>query len=132
MASTAQRGAERGAGAEPETHVFADDGVFPNSRLPVLIYRGVLATPNAGGAGLDPGAARTALRTCLLRLRLADVDGSIRDGRLLLDQAQRDDDPALLQQVETQLSLLGREKAGISAELAIPSGVSASAGARRN
>jgi uncharacterized protein YjlB len=31
----------------PETHVFADDGVFPNSRLPVLIYRGVLATPNA-------------------------------------------------------------------------------------
>ena len=32
---------------EPETHVFADDGVFPNSRLPVLIYRGVLATPNA-------------------------------------------------------------------------------------
>jgi len=22
---------------EPETHVFADDGVFPNSRLPVLI-----------------------------------------------------------------------------------------------
>ena len=33
--------------ADPETHVFADDGVFPNSRLPVLIYRGVLATPDA-------------------------------------------------------------------------------------
>ena len=28
-------------------YVFADDGVFPNSRLPVLIYRGVLATPDA-------------------------------------------------------------------------------------
>ena len=47
MASTAERGADRRAGADPETHVFGDDGVFPNSRLPVLIYRGVLATPNA-------------------------------------------------------------------------------------
>ena len=47
MASTAERAVRRGAGADPETHVFADDGVFPNSRLPVLIYRGVLATPNA-------------------------------------------------------------------------------------
>src|SRR6185369_3070676 len=49
MASSARRapqGPQRGA-AEPETHVFADDGVFPNSRLPVLIYRGVLASPNA-------------------------------------------------------------------------------------
>ena len=27
--------------------MFADDGTFPNSRLPVLIYRAVLATPNA-------------------------------------------------------------------------------------
>ena len=35
------------AARAPETHVFADDGVFPNSRLPVLIYRGVLATPKA-------------------------------------------------------------------------------------
>jgi uncharacterized protein YjlB len=35
--------------AEPQRHVFADDGVFPNSRLPVLVYRGVLAAPSAAG-----------------------------------------------------------------------------------
>ena len=27
--------------SEPIRHLFADDGVFPNSRLPVLIYRAV-------------------------------------------------------------------------------------------
>lgn len=27
----------------PEAHVFADDGRFPNSALPVLIYRGAVA-----------------------------------------------------------------------------------------
>ena len=26
-----------------ETHVFSTDGIFPNSRLPVLIYRAALA-----------------------------------------------------------------------------------------
>ena len=33
--------------AEPERHVLADDGVFPNSKLPVLIYRAALAAPGA-------------------------------------------------------------------------------------
>jgi hypothetical protein len=51
MASSAGRAPETAAPshgrAEPETHLFPDDGVFPNSRLPVLIYRGVLATPDA-------------------------------------------------------------------------------------
>jgi len=47
MASSAERVPERHGRTEPETHVFADDGVFPNSRLPVLIYRGVLAAPEA-------------------------------------------------------------------------------------
>ena len=51
MASSATRAPERAKAehgrAEPETHLFADDGVFPNSRLPVLIYRGVLETPDA-------------------------------------------------------------------------------------
>jgi uncharacterized protein YjlB len=33
-------------GAEdPERHVFADDGAFPNSRLPALIYRRAVANP---------------------------------------------------------------------------------------
>lgn len=33
--------------AAPETYLLADDGMFPNSPLPVLVYRGVLATPEA-------------------------------------------------------------------------------------
>jgi uncharacterized protein YjlB len=28
--------------ADPTTHLFADDGVFPNNRLPVLIYRAAI------------------------------------------------------------------------------------------
>jgi len=47
MASSAERAPQRHGPSAPETHVFADDGVFPNSRLPVLIYRGVLAEPEA-------------------------------------------------------------------------------------
>jgi uncharacterized protein YjlB len=47
MASSPERAADRRGPADPEARVFADDGVFPNSRLPVLIYRGVLATPEA-------------------------------------------------------------------------------------
>jgi uncharacterized protein YjlB len=33
----------------PASHVFADDGTFPNSKLPALVYRGALASPTAGG-----------------------------------------------------------------------------------
>lgn len=36
----------------PVAHVLADDGTFPNSRLPALLYRGAVA---AGGR--DPAAA---------------------------------------------------------------------------
>jgi uncharacterized protein YjlB len=32
---------------EPETHFFEDDGAFPNSRLPVLIYQEVEAAHDA-------------------------------------------------------------------------------------
>jgi uncharacterized protein YjlB len=39
------------AEAEPTALVFADDGVFPNSRLPVLIYRG--ATDGDGPKSLE-------------------------------------------------------------------------------
>src|SRR3954465_13733219 len=35
------------ARAEPARHLFADDGVFPNSKLPVLVYKAALATPAA-------------------------------------------------------------------------------------
>jgi uncharacterized protein YjlB len=33
--------------SEPVRHVFADDGIFPNSKLPVLVYRRASAAPAA-------------------------------------------------------------------------------------
>ena len=47
MTSAAERAQEKRGSLDPEKLLFADDGVFPNSRWPVLIYRGVLATPDA-------------------------------------------------------------------------------------
>jgi uncharacterized protein YjlB len=47
MASPAERAHDKHGPGEPEKLMFADDGAFPNSRLPVLIYRGVLASPEA-------------------------------------------------------------------------------------
>jgi uncharacterized protein YjlB len=37
------------ATTEPTRHLLADDGVFPNSRLPVLVYRRVMADASAAG-----------------------------------------------------------------------------------
>lgn len=40
--------------ASPETYTFADDGRFPNSRLPLLVYRGAIAA--------DPAAIERSFR----------------------------------------------------------------------
>lgn len=40
------------AGPEPEQRIFADDGRFPNSRLPLLVYRGVIG-PDGGPRPLE-------------------------------------------------------------------------------
>jgi uncharacterized protein YjlB len=40
----------------PGIHLFADDGIFPNSRLPVLVYPGAVAL-----TGRDPAVAFEAL-----------------------------------------------------------------------
>jgi uncharacterized protein YjlB len=41
--------------ASVESHFFADDGTFPNSRLPLLVYRSV-------ARGYDPDALETVLK----------------------------------------------------------------------
>jgi len=38
-----------GRAPDVRTHLFADDGVFPNSRLPVLVYRRVIVGAEAAG-----------------------------------------------------------------------------------
>ena len=43
--------------AEPERYLLADDGRFPNSRYPVLVYRSVAVEAAAGVAGTQLAAA---------------------------------------------------------------------------
>ena len=60
---------------------------------------------------LDPVEAREVLRTCLLRLRVERLDEALRDGRLLLEEAQREGDHGRLEEIEQRIDRLGREKA---------------------
>jgi len=81
---------------------------------------GRLAT-NGDTAPLDLQDARAELRTCLLRLRVARIDEAMHDGRLLLEEAQRDEDRGRLQTLEQQISELGRQKADVTKEMQQPS-----------
>lgn len=80
------------------------------------------------GERLDADTARRVLRTTLLRLRIQRLEEDIRDGRLLLEEAQREGDEARLQAIEQQLIRLGREKADATREMHEPAEV---AGVRR-
>jgi DNA primase len=63
------------------------------------------------GEVLDTETAAEVLRVTLLRLRVARLDEDLRDGRLLLEEAQREGDGTRLATLEQQISQLGREKA---------------------
>jgi len=78
---------------------------------------------------LDPERARAAFRTVLLRLRVARIDESMRDGRLLLEEAQRDEDPERLNELEQRIVQLGHEKAEVTRAMQDPAPV---AGGRRS
>jgi DNA primase len=77
---------------------------------------------------LDPVAAQEAFRVCLLRLRSLRIDEAIRDGRLLLEEAQRDDDRRRLKEIERRIVELAREKDEVDKARQSP----ALAGTRRN
>jgi DNA primase len=77
---------------------------------------------------LDAETAHRVLRVTLLRLRIQRLEEDLRDGRLLLEEAQRDGDQARLEAIEQQLILLGREKAEATREMHEPAEV---AGVRR-
>ena len=76
------------------------------------LARGVLARMAAGGEQerLDADRAREVLRVTLLRLRIGRLEEDLRDGRLLLEEAQREGDRARLEDIEQQITRLGREK----------------------
>jgi DNA primase len=77
---------------------------------------------HAAGAGPrhEPAVAAEALRVCRLRLRRARIEEAIGDGRHLLEDAERDGDRELLGQIETHIIQLGREKADVTRQLAMP------------
>jgi hypothetical protein len=79
--------------------------------------------------GLDAETAQRSLKTTLLRLRIQRLDEDLRDGRLLLEEAQREGDKARLEAIEQQLIQLGREKAEATREMHEPAEM---AGVRRS
>jgi DNA primase len=69
---------------------------------------------------LDPSEAREVLRICLLRLRVERLDEALRDGRILLEEAQREEDRGRLEEIEQRIDRLGREKAEATREMHTP------------
>ncbi len=80
------------------------------------------------GPRMEPDAARNALHGCLRRLRVQRIEETIRDGRLLIDEADRDGDADRVRELERQMTILGREKA----ELTNVNREPVAAGARRS
>jgi DNA primase len=92
------------------------------------LARDVLARIAASEAQerLDPEVAQRVLRVTLLRLHIQRLEEDLHDGRLLLEEAQRDGDQARLEAIEQKLIRLGREKAEATREMhepAEPAGV---------
>ncbi|MEO6058790.1 MAG: DNA primase [Candidatus Limnocylindria bacterium] len=95
------------------------------------LARDLLGRLAAGGEAdpLEPDVAREALRICFLRLRVGRIDEALRDGRLLMEEAQRESDHARLEALEQQITRLGREKAEATRAMRDPAQV---VGARRS
>jgi DNA primase len=103
-------------------------GLDPASADMARELLGRLADNGADGA-LDLDAARGVLRVTLLRLREARLDEDLRDGRLLLEEAQRDGDRERLATIEQRIIQLGREKAEVTKAMREPADL---AGSRRS
>jgi DNA primase len=97
------------AARKPDLEGFVDSLDEASAEL----ARGLLsgAARAAEEARLDAEQAREVLRITLLRLRVARLEEDLRDGRLLLEEAQRDGDRTALEEIEQQIMRLGREKA---------------------
>jgi DNA primase len=77
---------------------------------------------------LDSAEAGEVLRTCLLRLREERIEEDIRDGRILLEEAQREGNGERLAEIEQRLTRLGLRKAEVTKAMRTPATL---AGARR-
>lgn len=93
------------------------------------LARDLLAEVRADtGPRLEPDGAREALQGCLRRLRVQRIEETIRDGRLLMDEADREGDADRVRELERQMTTLGREKADLTRTVRAP----AVAGIRRS
>ena len=111
---------------EPDLETFVA-GLDPASRD---LAHDLLADGASGeGEALDAETAAEVMRVTLLRLRVARLEEDLRDGRLLLEEAQREADGARLATLEQQMSQLGREKAEATKAMQEPAGA---AGVRRS
>ena len=111
--------------ADPDAFVGSLDPATAGLARDLLGHLG----SNGDAAPLDPDEARAQLRICLLRLRVNRIDEALRDGRLLLEEAQRDEDQGRLQALEQQISQLGRQKADVTKAM---QGPAQAVGTRRN
>jgi DNA primase len=89
----------------------------------------LIARTPGEGEGLDAETAAEVLRVTLLRLRVARLDEDLHDGRLLLEEAQREGDGARLATLEQQISQIGRDKADATKAMQEPA---ETAGVRRS
>jgi DNA primase len=104
-----ERGAEAGSGEALEAFVASLDAATAE------LARDLLAEVRAdAGPRLEPDAASDALFGCLRRLRVQRIEETIRDGRLLMDEADREGDGERVRELERQMTILGREKAGLT------------------
>jgi DNA primase len=95
------------------------------------LARDLLARIGTDGdaAPLDADQAARALRVTLLRMRVARIDEALRDGRLLLEEALRDEERAGIEALEQRIIQLGHEKEEATRAMYEPAEL---AGARRN
>jgi hypothetical protein len=98
-----------------QTDPGADLEAFVNGLDPATgaVARELLqaAALDSAEPSLDPSEAREVLRICLLRLRVERLEEALRDGRILLEEAQREGDRGRLEEIEQRIDRLGREKA---------------------
>jgi DNA primase len=104
------------AGLDPATAALARD-----------LLAGLAAGAESDPA--DPSTARERLRVVMLRLRVARIEEAMRDGRLLLEEAQRDEDAGRLASIEQRIIQLGHEKADATRAMLEPA---ETAGSRRS
>jgi DNA primase len=114
LASAIRERAATTSDGNEETDPGATLEAFVNGLDPATgaVARELLAAAlDSGEPSLDPAEAREVLRICLLRLSVERLDEALRDGRLLLEEAQREGDRGRLEEIEQRIDRLGREKA---------------------